>query len=435
MKLNPRSLAVIAASAAALVAVTVAATAAAPGDPTDPATAPHPQYDYADPSKSFLVELNFGATSATLLDASVVEQRSRSHLGDPPLLRLSLTDEDGAAAGTLQAWDPRWYLVAAPQGGEELKLRNGPGALTFPFDPDTASVLVRDLRAGADLATVDLRPAVREFCLAHPSDPDCIEADLAITSTAATGDPLGVIGKPVVVKVKAEVANLGPDGPVDADVTQAATGSAGVTVTPAHRAFDVDGLAVGSPVTVSGDYTVVCTSTGAQTVTVTTSVKPEKSKVADLVAANNTKSVTFAIDCAVPVTINVKPGSLRNPVEVNPGALPLAVLTTTAGEYGNPLAFDAATIQAATVRVGVRPALVATGAGAPEMHGRVHLEDSLELDERTQDGDRDGVLHARANQLGIQPDTTEICVRGRFGPGGGTSFFGCDHITVVPTGR
>jgi hypothetical protein len=423
----------IAASAVALVAATVVSAAAAPGDPGEPATAPHPQYDYDDPAKSFVVDLDFGSTSATLIGASVVEQRSRSHLGDPPLLQLALTDEDGAAAGTLNAFDPRWYLVQAPEGGEELEHRNGPGTLTIPFDPDTASMRVHDLRAGTDLATVDLRPAVHAFCLAHPDDPDCVEADLAITSTTVTGDPLGVIGKPVAVQVQAVVANLGPDGPVDADVTQAASGSPGVTVTPAGRTFDVDGLATGSPATVRGDYTVVCTGPGAQTVTVTTSVVPERTKVVDLDPANNAKSVTFSIDCAVPVTVNVMPGSLTNPVEVGPGAVPVVVLTTAAGEYGNPLAFDAATIQAATVRVGVRGALVATGAGAPETHGQVHLERSLELDERTRDGDNDGVLHARADQLGIQAGTVEICVRGRFGPGGGTTFFGCDRITLVPT--
>lgn len=106
--------------------------------------------------------------------------------------------------------------------------------------------------------------------------------------------------------------------------------------------------------------------------------------------------------------------------------------TRSAGEYGKPVAFDAATIEAATVRVGVRSALVATGTGAPEMHGKVHLDDSLELDESTRDGDDDGVVHARASQIPVQTTTTELCVRGRFGPGVGTTFFGCGHVEVVP---
>jgi len=293
-------------------------------------------------------------------------------------------------------------------------------------------VLVHDQQAGTDLVTVDLRPAVHEFCVAHPDDPDCVEADLAVTSAVVSGDPLGVVGQAVPIEVAAVVENLGPDGPVDAVVTQAATGSGGVTVTPADRSFDVDGLAVGAPATVTGGYDVTCTASGAQSVTVTTTIAPVKAKVVDPDAANDAWAATFTVDCAVPVTLNVKPGSLGNPVNVNPGVVPMAVLTTAAGEYGNPLAFDAATIQAATVRVGVRGPLVASGTGAPEAHGRVHLERSYELDEVTRDGDLDGVLHARANQLGIQPTTTEVCVRGRFGPGTGTTFFGCDHITLAP---
>ncbi|MFF5232448.1 hypothetical protein [Dactylosporangium sp. NPDC000521] len=438
MRRNRRARALITASATALlavavtVAVTVGGSAAAPGDPADPGTAPQPQYDYSDPAKSFLVDLNFAATSATLTGATVGEQRSTSHLGDPPLLRLTLTDEDGAPAGAFNAWDPRWYFDQTDGGGERLVVHDGPGTLTVPFDADTATMVVHDVNAGTDLATVDLRPAVHEFCVAHPGDPDCVEADLAVTAATVTGDPLAVIGRPSTVQVRTVVANLGPDGPADAGVVQTATGSAGVTVTPASRTFDAGGLAVGAPATLDSAYQLTCTAPGAQTVTVTTTVAPAKAKVVDAVPGNNTRSATFAVDCAVPVTLNIMPGSLTNPVNVNPGVLPAAVLTTTASQYGNPLAFDAATIQPGTVRMGVRGPLVATGAGAPEDHGKVHLEDSYELDEHTRDGDKDGVIHARRDQLGIQPGTVELCVRGRFGPGAGTAFFGCDRITQVP---
>ncbi len=69
---------------------------------------------------------------------------------------------------------------------------------------------------------------------------------------------------------------------------------------------------------------------------------------------------------------------------------------------------------------------------APETHGRIHVENSLELNEATKDGDQDAVLHARAAQISVVATTTEICVRGRSGPGSGTTFFGCDHGEVVP---
>jgi hypothetical protein len=423
---------VVAGALAATLAVASLPTSATVVDDTNPATAPQPQYDYGDTSKSFLVDLQFESTSAALVNAAVGNERSYSHLGDPPLLRVSLTDEEGAAAGSFNAWDPRWVFDETADHGERLLVRPGPGTVVAPFDGDVASMLVHDQRAGTDLATVDLRPTVRAFCIANPDDDECIEADLEVTSTSASGDPLGVVGQAVPVTVDAVVTNLGPDGPVDGDVTQNAVASAGATVTPTTRTADADALAVGAPRTLSHVYSVACDTPGAKTVEVTTTVEPEKAKVADLVGTNNSKSTTFSIDCAVPVTLNVKPGSLRNPVNMNEGAVPMAVLTTGAGQYGNPLAFDAATIQAASVRIGARGALVASGTGAPETHGRTHLEDAVELDEKTRDGDRDAVLHARASQIPVQPTTTEVCVRGRFGPGSGTTFFGCDHVEVVP---
>ncbi|WP_433064573.1 hypothetical protein [Dactylosporangium sp. CS-033363] len=441
MRIRRTTLATVAVLAAVVVGVTVTvrATSASNGGPTNPATAPQPKFDFDDPAKAFVVELDFGSSSATLKRASVVHERSYSHLGDPPLLRLFLTDDAGASAGSFNAWDPRWYFEQTPTGAERMVRRDGPGMLFLPFDADTAAVRVHDLRAGIDLATVDLRPAVHEFCLANPADGECVQADLAVTSATASGDPLGVVGKPVTLHAAAGVANLGPAGPVDAVVTQTVAASPGLTVTPASRTFAGKDLKPStdpkSPnvVTYGGDYTVTCTAPGTRTVTVTTSVAPVKAKVADVKPGNDGKPVTFTIDCAVPVAVNVLPGSLTNPVQVVPhGELPVVVLTTNAGEYGNPIAFNAGAIQAPTVRIGVRGPLVAAGTGSAEVHNTVHGVYAPELDESTVDGDRDALLHASVTGLGIQPGTTEICVRGRFGPGVGTSFFGCDHISVVP---
>ena len=161
-------------------------------------------------------------------------------------------------------------------------------------------------------------------------------------------------------------------------------------------------------------------------------MEPEKAKVVDANPANDARSATYTVDCAVPVVLNVKPGSLKNPVNLNEGVVPMAVLTTSVGQYGLPIAFDARTIQAASVRIGQRAGLVPGNTGAPEAHGKVHLEDSYELDEVTRDGDLDGVLHGRGDLIPLTPGITEICVRGRFGPGAGTSFFGCDAVTKVP---
>ena len=57
---------ILAGALAATLAVASLPTSATVVDDTNPATAPQPEYDYSDTSKSFLVDLQFGATSATL---------------------------------------------------------------------------------------------------------------------------------------------------------------------------------------------------------------------------------------------------------------------------------------------------------------------------------------------------------------------------------
>ncbi len=382
----------------------------------DPATATIPTYDYADPAKSFVVDLQFGASSAGVLGATVGPDRSRSHIGDPPLLRLVLRDEDGNQLDAMDSWDPRWVFDQDAGGAEHLVVDNTvKDALVVPFDGDAGSMLVRDQVAGVNLVEVDLTGAVHDFCVAHPTDDECVEADLAVPGSAATGTTFSVVGATLPVSVSAVVANLGPDGPVDADVTQTATAGAGVSVTPAGATYDVDALAVGAPRTVQRSYDVTCLTPGVHSVTFGTSVVPEKAKVVDAVAGNNSAAATYTVDCAVPVHFEVKPGQ----VNINGGVLPTEVSTTKAGDYGLPIAFDAQSIQVATVRIGQHAALVATNTGAPEAHGKSH-------------GGTDAVLHARRDEIPLVLGMTEVCVRGKFGPGAGTSFFGCAPITVKP---
>lgn len=59
----------------------------------------------------------------------------------------------------------------------------------------------------------------------------------------------------------------------------------------------------------------------------------------------------------------------------------------------------------------------------------MHLEDSRELDETTQDGDTDAVLHFSMEGSGVDPDTTETCVWGVTTDG--VYFTGCDALRVV----
>jgi len=68
---------------------------------------------------------------------------------------------------------------------------------------------------------------------------------------------------------------------------------------------------------------------------------------------DNQQSTLFQIDCVVPIAINVRPGQFPNPINLNTDAT-LAALTTSAGEYGLPLDFNANAIDVSRIMWGVR---------------------------------------------------------------------------------
>ena len=99
------------------------------------------------------------------------------------------------------------------------------------------------------------------------------------------------------------------------------------------------------------------------------------------------------------------------------GAIPVAILTTSAGEYGLPLAFDATTIDPVSVRLGLSDTVWFETGGATPRHNRGHVEDSYELDEVTQDGDNDmvGIIEAlldeEQHREGLPPGRCRIPMR------------------------
>jgi hypothetical protein len=91
------------------------------------------------------------------------------------------------------------------------------------------------------------------------------------------------------------------------------------------------------------------------------------------------------------VVLDIKPGTFPN--SINPrsnGVIPVAIVTTDT--------FDAATIDVSTVKFGPR--------GAPEAHGRGHLEDV------NRDGRLDLVLHFRTRESGIGCGDTSASLTG-----------------------
>ena len=260
------------------------------------------------------------------------------------------------------------------------------------------------------------------------------ESDLAIESllvTGATTDP--AVGASTTRTLTAEVTNSGPSTPTDATVTFGATAGTGLTASVTPTTAGLTAVGTGPAREVSATATVTCTAPGTHQLTVHAQVAPDDPATTDPNATNDAAEQKVDIDCLVPVAVNIKPGSLRNPVKATTGEVPVAVLTTTVGEYGLPLAVDATSIDVTTVRFASAAALQ-TGGGAPESHGIGHPEDALELDERTRDGDIDTVLHFDPVAAGITGSSSVLCVRGTLEVSGSPyGFIGCD--TVLPVGR
>jgi uncharacterized repeat protein (TIGR01451 family) len=260
------------------------------------------------------------------------------------------------------------------------------------------------------------------------------EADLAIVSFDALAPPAEIlIGDNFDVTLRKVITNLGPSAPMDVALSKTASASPGATVVPVAASDTEPAVALNELRVHDEVFTISCQAPGPHTFTFENEIEPANPLDTDPNPANNSAEESFVVECVVPVAINIKPGSDPNSINIrNNGVIPVAVLTTEAGEYGLPLAFDAATIDPLSVRFGPE-AVVQSGGGATETHGRGHLEDSLELDETTRDGDLDMVLHFRTKATGLSAGDTEACVKGEWtGPGGETFlFFGCDAVRII----
>jgi len=257
--------------------------------------------------------------------------------------------------------------------------------------------------------------------------------DLAILGVQTDGIPAEMqFGDADSLTVRTQVTNFGPSWPTDATLTGTTVASAGGHVTPASWIREVPALAKGAVREISDVFEVSCQGPGRQFYTFAIEIEPTLATETDLVDTNNTGQVTVVTECVVLVAINIKPGGFPNAINLN-GTAPVAVLTTMAGEYGLPFAFDATKIDPLSVRFGTRDEVWAESGGAFEAHGTGHIEDSRELDESTRDGDLDTVLHFSVQDTGIMAGDVEACIKGDWiDPSGNVhKFFGCDDIRTV----
>jgi uncharacterized repeat protein (TIGR01451 family) len=253
-------------------------------------------------------------------------------------------------------------------------------------------------------------------------------ADLSVVNARIVSSPTDLLlGQLAPILVEVDVTSSGPSSPMHATLTPKGSAGAaqGMFVAPAVSA---PALKDGELRSVLIEFMLSCSAPGGQTAGLEFVIAPELPDDVDPVSGNDSFSTSVAVDCILPVAIDVKPGSRDNPIKVDRGTIPVAILTTTAGEYGLPLAFDATTIDPASVRFG-EPDLVWAGGGSVEAHGRVHLEDTHELDAKKKDKDLDLVVHFPAADTGFEESSTEGCARGVSSNGAaGFSFFGCDTV-------
>lgn len=117
---------------------------------------------------------------------------------------------------------------------------------------------------------------------------------------------------------------------------------------------------------------------------------------------------------AIPVTIDIKPGSFPNSINPNnQGVIPVAILTTDPSD--NVTTFDAATVDPVTVRVGP------TGTEAAPVHDALEDVDG--------DGDTDMTLHFNVQDTGIKCGDTSAMLKGETLDG--EAITGTDSIRTV----
>lgn len=251
-------------------------------------------------------------------------------------------------------------------------------------------------------------------------------ADLAVDGLTLAAQGAALLGAPFDAAVTTRLSSTGPSSPMDAEVVRSLTLSPGLSAGPTAPVA-VPALAVGAAREVGSTVRLTCTQPGEQTVTVIDRVRPARPDDTDPASANDAATRALTVDCVLPVALNVKPEGDPDP---KTRLMPMAVLTTAAGEYGLPLPVDATRIRPLTVRFGPESLLQPGPGGSAEAHRRGHPEDSPERDTTTRDGDLDLVLHHPLAGSGLTADASTGCVKGDYlSPGGATwRFFGCDAL-------
>ena len=204
-----------------LLAVVVLTLAVVPvglprAQPTDPGSDPFPIIDVNEAAKSIVTRLNFTSRfDVQVTSIQVVRERTHVRISDPPLLSVQVQDLLGFSLDTFNAWHPMWAFEETATGGERRVIRasgRAKGRLTFPFLPEAAKLVVTDVAAARQVATIDLLPTTHDYCRNNPTDPDCAQL--------ANRPPICNAGGPYVAEctAPATAVQLNGTGTTDPDL-------------------------------------------------------------------------------------------------------------------------------------------------------------------------------------------------------------------------
>jgi len=393
-----------------------------------------------DPSKTLVLNIEFTSGGMATHNSTVVALHpSAGYADNPEDVRVQVFDVHDAEVVNFTMPDRlvvRTYRANGQHG--QVRLPSTNSDVKVPFLSDADHVVISDVPGNSEMVTVGVKDTIHDFCVNHLPDPDCYEADLEVLSMETVDQPpLVLLGQSADLVIRTSLVNNGPESPasgVDAIFNQTATAqSTGISVSPTGITDrEESDILIDEVRDIDQTYTVTCLEPGVHDIAVNSTVEPLSGAVIDTDASNNSADHVVSVDCAIPVTINNKPHSFPNSVNLyGSDSVAVAVLTTSAGEYGNPVAVGALTIDAATVTFG-EPLLAANGQGAVETHGKNHFVRSYEPDDSTRDKDKDDVLHFDVMDTGLTIGDTEACIRGKLLYNGSpVTFYGCDSINVV----
>ena len=259
---------------------------------------PIPTLDFGESERSMIVVLNFSdMNEAELGTVLIVPGPSHGWAGDPPLLRIELLDLDGDSIQEFNAWHPLMSNYEDEYGFDRgIILEEATGNIPFPFSNEVAKMVVTNIQTQKEIISVDLVPALHDFCRDNLGDPDCDYIVNRPPVCDANG-PYSVECAGAMTSLILEgTASSDPDGdPLNLTWSDTFTGGTANGFTPtveysSYGQFEVD-LYVsddfGGAATCSADINVVDTTAPDIECNAPTSIIPPDATISFMTSAND----------------------------------------------------------------------------------------------------------------------------------------------------